>query len=361
MSYDAFGRVLTETNYTGTLIIKVFSYDDQNNTLCLTSPQENIQIVTQFNAFGDKLSLKDANGNTTDFHYDERGQLIRVDSPEQAFKEYHYDAAGMLSWQQDEGGQRTEYRYDATGHVLAQLIDPQGLALATTYQYDGLGRQLRVTDANGCVKQFVYDDQSRLLQSCIDPDGLNLVTLYTYDDRGLVLRQTQINRQGTNKSTAYQWDALGRRIATIEDPDGLAHTTTYQYDANDNLVSQTDANRHTTHYVYDVMNRCRYQINARGVVTEHEYDLNGFEVHTVTYARPVAAFSGYDEASLKSVLQEDPSHDQHQFHVFNSMGQVLAAFDASGYATTYGYDGNGNVVSTSRIRHCNVLRGIKKR
>lgn len=344
ISYDAFGRVLTETDHSHTNIIKTFSYDDKNKSVTLVN--SGAQIVTQFNSFGDKVSIKDANGFTTDFHYDERGQLIRVDAPEQTFKEYHYDESGHLIWQQDAEEQIIEYRYDAADHLLSKIVDPNHLKITTLYQYDALGRQLQITDANGCIKQFSYDNQGNLTRTCVDPDGLNLVTDFSYDDRGLLIRQTEINSSGVNKSTAYQWDHLGRRTATISDPDGLKLTTIYQYDANDNLVCQTDANQHSTHYVYDVLNRCRYQINARGVVTEHLYDLEGNEIETVTYAKIIDQLPYYDEASLKSAIKYDSSCDHYQFRSFNSFGQVLAVYDGLGYATTYAYDKNGNMIHT---------------
>lgn len=343
IKYDAFGRVLTETDHSHTKAIKIFSYDDKNKSITLTN-QMGAEIVTQFNSFGDKVSIKDANGYTTDFHYDEQGLLIRADAPEQSFKEYHYDESGHLIWQQDAEGQVIEYRYDAADHLLSKIVDPNHLKITTLYQYDALGRQLQITDANGCIKQFSYDNQGNLIRTCVDPDGLNLITDFSYDDRGLLIRQTEINSSGVNKSTAYHWDHLGRQVASISDPDGLKLTTTYQYDANDNLVCQTDANQHSTHYVYDVLNRCRYQINARGVVTEHLYDLEGNEIETVTYARAIAQLPGYDEASLKSVLQEDSSRDQYRFRLFNSHSQVLTEYDGLGYATTYDYDKNGNMI-----------------
>ena len=344
ITYDAFGRVLRETDYTTINNIKIFSYDDKNRTVTLTNQMENTEITTQYNSFGDKISIKDANGFTTDFHYDEKGQLIRIDAPEQSFKEYHFDEAGHLIWQQNAEGQVTEYCYDAANHLLSKIEDPKGLKLTTSYQYDALGRQLQITEPNDCIKKFVYDNQGNLIQSCIDPDGLNLVIVFSYDDRGLLIRQTEINENSVNKSTAYQWDNLGRRIATIIDPDGLNFTTTYQYDNNDNLVCLTDSNQHSTHYIYDANNRCRYQVNARGVVTEHIYDVDGNEVRTVTYAKSIPVLSEYKETILRAALIEDPSHDQYQFRVFNSQGQVLRAFDALGYATTYDYDKNGNLI-----------------
>lgn len=359
LSYDAFGRTLSETDYTAK-VVKTYTYNDQNNTLVVTNPLANTKVITQFNALGDKVSLIDAKNNKTEFHYDEHGLLIRVDSPEDTFKEYHYDEIGQLLWQNDAGGHKIVYTYDAQGHRLTKRIDPEGLNLCTTYTYDAIGRQLQITESSGCIKQFTYDSQGLLIESCIDPKGLNLVTQYTYDARGLLLRQTEFNSNGLNRITAYEWDQLGRRSATIIGPDGLSLTTRYQYDANDNLVCLTDANQNSTHYVYDVMNQCRYQIDPRHVVTEHVYNIRGNEIQTITYAKSIGPLENYSEASLKAALIEDSAHDQYRFRIFDANGRMLWIYDALGYATQYHYDGNDNVIEICRYAKAVSLDALKR-
>ncbi|EHL32044.1 hypothetical protein LDG_5898 [Legionella drancourtii LLAP12] len=358
ITYDAFGRVLSETDNLQKEI-KKYSYNDQNNILTVTNPLIKTEVVTQFNAFGDKIAFTDANKNTTEFHYDERGLLIRVDSPENSFKEYHYDEAGQLLWQEDAGGHTIAYTYDAQGHVLTKTVDPDGLKIIIRYQYDAIGRQLQVTE-NNRIKQFTYDDAGRLIKSCVDPNGLNLVTQFTYDARGLLLRQSELNSHGANKVVAYEWDGLGRRSATIIDPDGLQLTTRYQYDANDNLICQTDANQHSTHYIYDVNNQCRYQINARGVVTEHIYSANGNEVQTITYANRIAPLGHYSEENLKKTLIKDSLHDQYFFRNFDNAERITCTYDALGFATLYEYDGNNNIIKTIRCSKPVSLDALKR-
>ena len=359
ITYDAFGRVLTESDYAHGKVFKEYVYNDQESSLSLKNPQTGTNIITRFSAFGDKISLIDANKNTTEFYYDERGLLIRVDSPENSFTEYHYDDAGQLLWQEDAGGHKIAYTYDAQGHVLTKIVDPEGLKIITSYQYDAIGRQLQITEANR-IKQFIYDDAGRLIKSCIDPKSLNLVTEFTYDARGLLVRQTELNSQGSNKVITYEWDSLGRRSATIIDPDGLRLTTRYQYDANDNLICQTDANQHSTHYIYDVNNQCRYQINARGVVTEHIYSANGSEMETITYANRIVSLVSYSEENLKSALVKDIVHDQYFFRNFDSAERITCTYDALGFATIYEYDGNNNIVKKIKCSKAVSLDALRR-
>ncbi|MFJ1268653.1 pesticin C-terminus-like muramidase [Legionella lytica] len=345
IGYDAFGRVISETDNLQ-IKIKEYNYDDQNNKLTLKDLQRGSEIITEFNVFGDKLSLSDGNKNTTTFSYDERGLLIRVDAPENTAKAYHYDAAGQLQWQEDSGGHKIAYTYDAQGHVLSKTIDPDGLNLISEYAYDAIGRQIQVTEHQR-VTQFTYNDQGLLVKSCVDPKGLNLITEYSYDAQGLLLRKTELNSKGHDKITAYTWDTLGRCIATIQDPDNLCLKTQYQYDENDNLTCQTDARGNSTYYVYDGKNQCRYQINARGGVTEHIYNANGCETQTITYAKPIKLGEKHSESSLSQLLVKD-AKDQHIFREWDTAGRLEKLFDALGYATEYAYDTNDNIVCITK-------------
>ena len=96
ISYDAFGRVLTETDFTGSMVVKLYAYDDVSNTLTVEIPESQSTIITQFNAFGDKILYIDANANESIFAYDEKGQLISVKGPENSSKEFYYDNLGNI-------------------------------------------------------------------------------------------------------------------------------------------------------------------------------------------------------------------------------------------------------------------------
>lgn len=357
--YDVFGRILEETDFTASHRLKKYTYDDKHNVLTVNILGEDTSLVTHFNAFGDKLVLRDGNGQDTTYHYDENGQLLLVDSPEQHRNTYKYDAAGRLVMEKASGIEKWRFTYDAKGRVLTKILDPDGLALSTTYQYDGIGRQLQIKDANGQIKRFTYDSNGNLLQTNIDPDGLNLLTTFEYDNRGLLLRQILRNPGSIDQITAYQWDELGRCIATIRDPDGLALITRQTYDANDNLISQTNANGHTSHWAYDENNRCRYQLDPAGIVTEHRYNINGDETETIIYANKIKFSGDYSTKAITAGITINPEQDRHQFRCFDKHGKITLSFDAMGYATRYGYDKNGNVTKKTQYFQALTLEELQ--
>ena len=340
MTYDAFGRLLSVDDTTDV----TYTYDDQNNTLTLMHTNTASKVVTQFNAFGDKITLTDGTKQTTHYQYDAKGQLIHIDAPEQTSTDYTYDTDGHLLFQQDAGGHILRYTYDAEGHVLTKTVDPDGLNLTTTYSYDGIGRQLQLID-NGRCTRFSYDNQGHLIKKCLDPDGLNLITAFSYTESGLLARQITYNPQGANKVIAYEWDALGRCTTTTIDPDGLKLTSRYEYDNNGNVICQTDANQHRIQSIYDANNRVRYRMDARGVVTEHCYDIKGNETKTITYANRIATTTRYDAASLVTAIKLDAAADHYQFFAYDKKNNVILSHDGLGYATRYTYDASGNVTA----------------
>jgi len=337
--YDAFGRILKASDKTR---LK-YTYNDQNNTLTLDREGIASMIITQFNAFGDKLSITDGNHQTTTYQYDALGQLLHIEAPEHSTTDYVYDTSGRLIFQQDAGGHILRFTYDAESHVLTKTLDPDGLNITTSYTYDAIGHQLQVIDAGRCT-QFSYDNQGNLIQTRQDPDGLNLITTLSYNDLGQLVCETRANPQGVDQVTSYTRDALGRCLTSTIDPNGLHLTTTYTYDNNNNVISQTDPNQNTIHYVYDPNNRVRYRIDARGIVTEHGYDLNGNEIQTTTYACRIAVSAYYDETILAEMIQPSPNADHHQFFVFDMQSRLTRSYDGLGYVTQYTYDANDNVI-----------------
>lgn len=338
-TYDAYGRILRVQDKTNI----IYTYDDQKNTLTLKHFDQESIVVTEFNAFGDKITLKDGNKQTTSFHYDANGQLTQVDAPEGQSTQYHYDSEGHLEFEEKSKGRIIRYTYDLEGHVLSKTVDPDGLNLKSTYTYDGIGRQLSVTEGGRCT-QFTYDNHGNLIKRSVDPNGLNLVTEFIYTDDGQLSRQIIHNSNGVNRITAYEWDALGRCITTTIDPDGLALKTTYEYDNNGNIICQTDPKNQRAQYIYDAENRLRFTIDARGIVKESRYDKLGNKIESVTYFNRLDSVNSYNESTLVKLIRPDIA-DQYQFFAYDKQSRLMMSYDSLGYTTEYTYDANDNLIT----------------
>jgi YD repeat-containing protein len=337
VAYDAFGRVVSRTDALGATT--TYSYNDATRTTVVTTP-EGIQLSTVVNEFGQTQTVTDGDGNATQYSYDANGNLTGV-STALSHTSSSYDAANNLISTTDANGVLTTYSYDATNRLLARVVDPNGLKLATLYQYDALGREVSTTDPTGVVTVTRYDLDGQTLSQTVDPSGLNLTTSYTYDGLGRTLTVTSPG--GT--VTQYQYDGLGRRVSQTLNPGGLNLTTTYRYDADGNLLASTDPNGQVSLYAYDADNRQIYAVDPTGAVTQTRYDADGRITSTTTYATPIStAALTPSAAAIAARVAANAARDDTQYRVYDADGRLTWTVDGSGAATSRTYDGAGNVV-----------------
>lgn len=215
---------------------------------------------------------------------------------------YTYDSLGNPLTQTitDTGGgsgssgsaRTTSWTYHASGLVATETA-PNGAT--TSYQYDSAGNLTSATNALGHVDTYTHDSAGHVL-SHTAPTGL--VATYTYDGRG---RMLTANRGGQLTTLTYR--ASGQ-VATAILPHG--HSITYTYDPAQRLTDWSDNRGNSGAYTLDAMgNRTLEDIrNAQGQTVWR-------------LARSI-----------------------------NSLNRVASAI-VGGQTTTYGYDANGDWVSTT--------------
>lgn len=392
ITYDAFGRVIEQVD--ALQKHTTFTYDAPSRTLTTLTP-EGITTVATTDAFGHLISLQDGRGNTATYTYDLDGQLLDVATPMGSgtgveHKTNVYDAAHHLI-QVTENGVTTAYTYDAVGRVLTRTVDPgsSGLAITTRTLYNLTGQNIWdngadgiwTQDAGGTWTQTRYDLKGEVVAVIVDPakipDGagglmdnsgaLNLRTEYAYDNRGNKVKVTQGAGSANPKITVYDYDKLGRRIAEHVDQAHLDITTAYTYDANDNVISRTDANGNITRYVYNDRNELVYNIDPTGAVTKTEYDLVGRATRVTAYADPIdpAGFTTTTgalalsdvEGKLTSAILNNPAN-QVSYTIYDTDGRVRFEIDAAKSVTEHQYDGNGNVIRTTRYADAITVTGM---
>ncbi|WP_038291721.1 LysM peptidoglycan-binding domain-containing protein [Zooshikella ganghwensis] len=136
---DSQGTLLKQ--FTGTFV-------SRPNSVLVVENITKAQTLNHHNHLGQRTAVTDANGHTTFFAYDAKGQLTRELRPTTV------DAEGL-----DTHGQLVEYQYDALGRKVSQreFVDPVSLASGiaqtipdtakariTRYQYDASGQLLKV-------------------------------------------------------------------------------------------------------------------------------------------------------------------------------------------------------------------------
>ncbi len=321
---------------------------------------------TTYNAVHQPLSVTDAAGQTTQYTYNVRGQILTVVTPPRAgitenrTTTYAYDLDGYLTnVTGPAAGATTTYTYDDYGRV--QTVTDSELYAVTT-QYDTMDRPVRVTYPDATYEQTEYnrldaerhrdrlgrwtetfhdamrrvvairDPLGRLTQqqwctcgsldSLTDPNGN--VTSWTRDVQGRVLKETRAD--GT--LTSFVYENTTARIKTRTDAKG--QVTTYSYDATNNLSQMSYANATiatpSVSFVYDpVYNRLTSMTDGTGTTAYTYYPATGLganKLHTV----------------------DGPLANDTTTYAYDEVGRVVSRGLAS-FATTPGYDTLGRLTS----------------
>jgi len=297
--YDAAGRA-----------VKAWSPDPitgQVNRATPASPVSGSGVTTTaYDDANNPVSVTDVLGRVTTTTYDARNRKRFVTAPTHV---YQLPGGGTQSVTPV-----TESRYDAVGNVV-RTIDPRQVVTKTDYDranrpttvtraeglaevaitgtyYDANGNAVAVQDANGNWTRNVYDRANRLTSTSVNPltgepsadpavpNARDIIVRNEYDAGGNLIKVTD----GENQSTAFQFDGLARKIATVWDPGKPAQRTdSFVFDALVQ-VSRTDAKGQTVEFGYDALlrNTTISYVGRSADNRVHAYDLAG-NLLSVTY------------------------------------------------------------------------------
>jgi len=364
-TWDAFDRKLTQTDALGNTT--TYEYVDEARSMTVRTP-EGVTVTTVHNIHGETSSVSGADGYVTWYVHDRDGRLTHTIDALDNDSRNEYDAGGRLTVSVDARGVRTEFVYDAANRVFTRTVDPQGLALTTTYDYDGKGQVRSVTDPRGTVTTMEYDRVGRVLTQIVDPSDLHIETNYTYDEVGRTLTFTDPNRV----RTTYRYDSLGRRTSETRESgeQGLPGLfRMFSYDANGNLTTSggfdvwaTDENDawRVSMTAYGPADRPIFTTDLAGRFTFYEYDAEGRITRTTRFAK-VVDFSSLDPdvnpvpSSLSEALDlfRSPGLDVVQTNRYDRDGRLHYTVDGTGAVVEFRYDNRGNV--SERIAYANAI------
>jgi RHS repeat-associated protein len=296
-----------------------------------------------------------------------------------------YDGAGNILTETVGGWRTTAHTYDAMSRLVSSTLDPGGLNRTTSVERDAAGRTVatvlsdgsrqerrsQVLDASGFpVAEQIWLDPGTALTTTFTRDVWGNA-LHVTDPRGATLPATQADY---TSGTAV--DEIGRVVTytgppttaevpvTTSGPDAFTEplavvgraTERIGYNAFGDVTAVEDARGDLTTYVYDAGGALteahlptyrdpdgqlvdaviRYEYSragdllrktdARGGVTEYEYDISG---HLVLERGPELA---------------DGTHPSTAF-AYDAAGQLTSRTSASGVQTTFSYDALGRVVA----------------
>lgn len=233
-----------------------------------------------------------------------------------------YDKAGKLVRQMGEDREVSDVVYDDFGKVVAEI----------TYARKGAwtGTAIDVTadpvhDRRNCM---VYDAAGEAVYAV---DGLGQVTRSVYDEHGEVKYTIAF-------AQPYAGALNQAALDTYYDPAALPPNK--HVSADDRQVA----------VVRDRVRGITYTIDGEGRVRAHHQNAFGQEDRTTELEHVLAGWGSRDLASNPVLLSEitDSGADRIVSRsVFDNAGRLLFTVNASGQATGYAYDGQGNVTTTT--------------
>jgi RHS repeat-associated protein len=231
------------------------TYDPNFDQVTSIAPLVGAPTSTQVNSInGDILGIQRTSGATSlseTLGYDSFGNPISFKNGIGSFSN-QTDPNGLLTFVYDLRNPETR-TYDIRGRVITRAFK-SGRTL--TYTWDNHDRVTRVDDTTGPSTLLSYDVVNRTLTRTMT-DGT------------------------TNQVTQYQWDTRDRLVVKT---DALGNTSTFQFDVKssngtvaviDQPRARIDADGNTTSFSFDNRDRVIQKIDAKGGVTQYQYNLRG--------------------------------------------------------------------------------------
>jgi len=267
MFYDAASNLCRQVSTVFPFMRQVTTlrqYDARNRLTALIeaagTPEEKI-TRTLYTRDGLKSQVIKPDGITLSYTYDPLGNLQTITSSDNTISYVcQYDKMGrLLSAQDTLTGLETARILDARGRLLTEKL-ANGLCLQNQYDFQGRRTELVLPDSSSI--SYVYDPYSLREVQRKDVSGFTLYThLYSeYDLAGYLQTSEMICGLG---SITYHINTSGQ-TDSIRSP-YLVHTAD-QFDAAGNLLHST-RNETTSRYSYDDL----YQITSEEGVFSHTY------------------------------------------------------------------------------------------
>ena len=173
--YDAQGRVISETTENGAQWTT--TYDDLNHTSTQKETQTSIVEIRKLDVYGNVIELKDGEGHSINYSYDNLKRLISEERNGEITKyNYEYDETGNTI---------IEKILSSTGSRIRQTSNVAGKPIETAWYEVGSTKPTQrihyIYEPNGRVSVIGGNDETKKFY-VEDPDGRHLIDWDFFDD-----------------------------------------------------------------------------------------------------------------------------------------------------------------------------------
>jgi RHS repeat-associated protein len=323
-----------------------YVYDNQGNVISVKDPLLRV-TSNQYDTLNRLVQVTDPALGITQYGYNGQGRLTSVSDPRSLTTSYVVDGLSNLTQQVSPDTGTTANTYDAAGNLLTQT-DAKGQT--TTYAYDALNRVTLITFHDGSKQSYAYDSGTNAigkLSSITESNAANQVTSvisYAYNLHGRVTSETR-TVNGVAYAIGYTYDASGRLSARVM-PSG--RTVSYAYDGVGRLsaVSTTPpggaAEFLASNVTYHPFGGVKGYTLGNGQVYTRSIDLDG-RISSYTLGSRTFAL-GYDAASRIEFISDTAVPANSNSYAYDALDRLTGATTpATPYA--YSYDAVGNRLS----------------
>lgn len=256
-SYDSHSRLAKQLTPEGAL--SKYTWDEHNRLLTTSvcdfrdrlNPGDPVVVSYTYESTGanpNPITMTDGNGHTTEYSWDEYGNLLSVTDPTGVRTTYTYNARQELISITNGVGDTVHLEYDKHGRIV-QVRDALGHVTST--HWNSAGQLASVTDAAGSRWSLTYPE--------LVPEELDIPAFV---------------RQNLTSSDTHRVHNTSRPIGqlpvSLTDPYG--HVTHFEYNNGNQITAVTDPLGRTNRAVFDAWGNMVKTINALGAVTNYEYD-----------------------------------------------------------------------------------------
>ncbi len=226
-----------ETNYRGNKATYVFTWDSEGKPLKAAASNGSVSYEIIY-TYGENTYYYSRDGVIGEkFTLNEAGQVVHLD---------YYRTDGEIN--------TTEYTYDEKGNLIREVKTIPGNDYPSdyTYTYDENGRLIKVKHGYGHSydeESYTYDEAGRLVKETTtysyDDDFGEVI--YTYNDKGQLIKKvheyTDDGVKETTSVTTYTYNENGNPATMfIEYYDGETYLYEWTYDRYGNLTKEVMTN-----------------------------------------------------------------------------------------------------------------------
>ena len=332
ITYDANGNRLTTTDPEGN--VTTYVYNDIGWLIQETSP-EGYDINYTYDGNGAEVKKVLNDGQTYRTAHDIEGRVIKQINPN-----LYQAGSDNIANDTYAGDCGTRYVYYVTGEIMT-MTDAEGNE--TNYTYDDYGNVLTETKASGAIFRYEYDRLNRITKKRYKENSVSpeiLLEEYTY----IILAggNTRTVIKSYLNSTDYIIERktydYANRLIEAENPDGTSITTVYNENGTEKEI--TDVNGQTTYYKYDGLNR----VSEKWVPFEQSGANVLYTYSSFMYDKNDNLISEQKGKTLV-LLNNIPATFISTTYTYYDNGLLESITKSSGDKTEYVYDEDGNLAS----------------